>query len=217
MISILIQDLVSAAWLKNEKAFLTADVQSKNTLMNNKLSTGNIYTKIKLADFVTFLEGKFLESGYYNVEINSTLDLDQQNKIGVELEITQGNKATIGSLKISGTSEFSEKELLKLFKIGEADMSLINYFTNKDRYSDAELTQSLDIISNKYFDSGYLDFKVVNVETNLSEDKEEIYIDIEVLEGIQYKLGLVSFEGELGNFSLEDLNGAINMNKGDVF
>ena len=100
----------------------------------------------------------------------------------------------------------SEKELLKLFKIGEADMSLINFFTNKDHYSDAELTQSLDLIMNTYFDSGYLDFKVVNVETNLSKDKEKIFIDIEVSEGIQYKLGEVSFEGELGNFSLEDLN-----------
>ncbi|MGE4575482.1 MAG: outer membrane protein assembly factor BamA [Candidatus Pseudothioglobus sp.] len=205
-----------AAWLKNEKEFLTANALTEYA-EENKLSAGNIYTKTKLADFVAFLEVKFLESGYYNVEIDSTLDLDQQNKIGIELDITQGNKATIGSLKISGATQFSEKELLKLFKIGEADMSLINYFTNKDRYSDAELTQGLDLITNTYFDSGYLDFKVVNVETNLSEDKEKIFIDIEISEGIQYKLGQVSFEGELGNFSLEDLNGAINMNKGDVF
>jgi outer membrane protein insertion porin family len=205
-----------AAWLKNEKAFLTADVL-KEYSDDNKLSAGNIYTKTKLADFVTFLEGKFLESGYYNVEIESTLDLDHQNKIGIELDITQGNKATIGSIKISGANQFSEKELLKLFKIGEADMSLINFFTNKDRYSDAELTQSLDLISNTYFDSGYLDFKFVNVEKNLSEDKEKIFINIEVSEGIQYKLGQVSFEGELGNFSLDDLNGTISMNNGDVF
>ena len=205
-----------AAWLKNAKEFLTADT-IKEYAEDNKLSAGNVYTKTKLTDFIAFLEGKFLESGYYNVEIDSTLDLDQQNKIGIELEITQGNKATIGSIKVSGTSQFSEKELLKLFKIGEADMFLINFFTDKDRYSDAELTQSLDLISNTYFDSGYLDFKFVNVETNLSEDKEKIFIDIEVSEGIQYKLGQVSFEGELGNFSLDDLNGAISMNKGDVF
>ena len=190
-----------------KKHFLLTDVL-KEYSEDNKLSAGNVYTKTKLADFVAFLESKFLESGYYNVEIDSTLDLDQQNKIGIELDITQGNKATIGSLKISGASKFSEKELLKLFKIGEADMFLINFFTNKDRYSDAELTQSLDLISNTYFDSGYLDFKIVNVETNLSEDKEKISIDIEVSEGIQYKLGQVSFEGELGNFSLDDLNGS---------
>jgi len=205
-----------AAWLKNEKEFLTADVLKKYT-EENKLSAGNIFTKTQLADFVAFLEDKYLESGYYNVEIDSTFDLDQQNKIGIELDITQGKKATIGSLKISGASKFSEKELLKLFKIGGTSMSLINFFTNKDRYSDAELTQSLNLMTNTYFDSGYLDFKIVNVETNLSKDKEKIFISIEISEGIQYKLGQVSFEGKLGNYSLKDLNGAISMNKGDVF
>ena len=33
-------------------------------------------------------------------------------------------------------------------------MSLINYFTKKDHYSDAELTQGLDLITNTYFNSG---------------------------------------------------------------
>ena len=68
-----------------------------------------------------------------------------------------------------------------------------------------------------YFDSGYLDFKVVNVNSTLDENKEKLSIDIEVTEGIQYKLGDVSFEGELGNISLNDLNNTISMDKGDVF
>ena len=50
-----------------------------------------------------------------------------------------------------------------------------------------------------YFDSGYLDFKILNVESTLNENKEKISINIEISEGIQYKLGDVSFRGELGN------------------
>ena len=205
-----------AAWLKNEKEFFTSDA-IKEFKKTNKLSAGNIYTKRKLSNFISFLEGKFLESGYYNVAIDSTLDLDQQNKIGIELNITQGNKATIASLNISGASKYSEKTLLDLFNIGEADMSLINYFTNKDRYSDTELTHGIDLMINTYFDSGYLDFKVVNVDSTLDENKEKISINIEVSEGIQYKLGQVSFEGELGNFTLDELNKVISMSNGDVF
>ena len=64
-----------------------------------------------------------------------------------------------------------------------------------------------------YFDSGYLDFKIVNVNSTLDENKEKLSIDIEVSEGIQYKLGDVSFKGELGNISLNDLNNTISMNK----
>ena len=72
-------------------------------------------------------------------------------------------------------------------------------------------------MTNTYFDLGYLDFKVINLDSNLSDDKEKIFIDIEISEGIQYKLGEVSFEGELAGFSLTDLNSVISMSNGDVF
>ena len=203
-------------WLKNENEFLSSS-QINEYLVSNKLSSGNIFTKRKLSDFTKFIEEKFVQSGYYNVEIESKVNLDQQNKIGIELNITQGNKATIGSLSISGASKFTEKELLNFFEIGDADISLINMFTNKNRYSDLELSQGIEFVTNNYFDSGYLDFKILNVNTNLSDDKKLIFINIEISEGIQYKLGEVSFNGELGNFSLEKLNSVISMNKGDVF
>ena len=54
-------------------------------------------------------------SGFYNVEIESKIEIDLQNKIGIELNISQGNKATIGSLRISGADKFSEKELSKIY------------------------------------------------------------------------------------------------------
>jgi len=205
-----------SAWLKNEKELLTKELQ-KEFLIESKLSVGNIYTTRKLSDFVSFLEGKFLEFGYYNIAIEQIVKIDQQNKIGIELNIMQGKKATIDNLNISGSNQYSEKELLKLFKIGEADMSLINMFTKKDRYSDMELTQGIDLMTNTYFNSGYLDFKVVNVESSLDKNKEKISINIELSEGIQYKLGNVSFDGELGGLALNELNQAISMSSGDVF
>ena len=96
-------------------------------------------------------------------------------------------------------------------------MSLINYFTNKDDFNASKLTNGIDLMTQTYFDAGYLDFKILNVDSSLNENKEKISINIEVSEGIQYKLGDVSFKGELGNINLNDLNNTISMNKGDVF
>ena len=204
------------AWLKNEKEFLTDEIINE-LIESNELSAGEIYTKRKLTELITLIEDQYIKSGYYNVLVDSQIDLDQQNKIGVELNITQGNKATIGSLNISGNDRLTEKELLKSFEIGEAGLSFINFFTNKDRYSEAELFQGINIMTNTYFGLGYLDFKVINLDSNLSDDKEKIFIDIEISEGIQYKLGEVSFEGELAGFSLTDLNNVISMSDGDIF
>ena len=133
------------------------------------------------------------------------------------MSVTQGERANIDLFSISGAEKISEKALLKLFKIGEADMSLINYFTNKDDFNASKLTNGIDLMTQTYFDAGYLDFKILNVDSSLNENKEKISINIEISEGTQYKLGDVSFKGELGSINLNDLNNTISMVKGDVF
>jgi len=203
-------------WLKNEKIFFTSDILNEQ-ITDNELSTGSIFTNRKLEDFILLLESKYSESGYFNSKITKKIEIDSQNRAGIQLNISQGKKATIDSFVISGSEKISEKELLKLFKIGEADMSLINYFTNKDDFTDAKLRNGIDLMTQTYFDSGYLDFKIFNVESSLNENKEKLSINIIVSEGIQYKLGDVYFEGELGNINLNDLNSTISMGKGDVF
>ena len=52
--------------------------------------------------------------------------------------INQGERVKIDSFNISGEPlNISEEKLLKLFKIGEADMALMNYFTKKDLFTEA--------------------------------------------------------------------------------
>ena len=205
-----------SAWLKGEKLHLTPEMTNE-LLEDSELTAGNIFTKRKLDEFILLLESKYVESGYFNTKFIQNIDLDTQNRVGIELEIKQGNRATIDLFRISGSEKFSEKELLKLFKIGEADMAVINYFTNRDNFTDSALRNGINLMTQTYFDSGYLDFELTNVESNLDENKEKLSINIEISEGIQYKLGDVSFDGELGNINLNDLNNTISMNKGDIF
>ena len=102
------------AWLKNEKEFLTDEIINE-LIESNELSAGEIYTKRKLTELITLIEDQYIKSGYYNVLVDSQIDLDQQNKIGVELNITQGNKATIGSLNISGNDRLTETRITEIF------------------------------------------------------------------------------------------------------
>ena len=203
-------------WLKGEKMLISTELLDEE-LEDSALSTGNTYTQNKLDDFVLILENKYSESGYYSVIITQNVSIDSQNRAGIELDIKQGERVKIDEFKISGTDKISEDHLLRLFKIGEADMALINYFTNKDLFTETEFAQGIDLMTNKYFDSGYLDFKILNIESKLDDNKEKISINISVSEGIQYQLGKISFDGELGVLSIEDLNSAISMNEGDIF
>jgi len=203
-------------WLETESNFLN-EAEINEYVESNELSVGNFYTKSKFSDFITSLKDEYIAAGFYNIQIDSNIDVDMKNRIGIELNVNPGKRARISSMTISGANKISEEELLNLFSIGEADMMLINYFTKKDRFSDLALNQGLELMNNHYFNSGYLDFRILNVNSTLNDNKDKLSIDIQISEGIQYKLGKVSFEGELGNQTAESLSNLLTIHSGDIF
>jgi outer membrane protein insertion porin family len=205
-----------SSWIKGEKMLMTQEILEEE-LNKINLSSGNPLTDIKLEKFILLLESKYIESGYYNVKITQNVDIDSQNRAGIDIRINQGERAKIESFRISGAEKILEKDLLKLFKIGEADMVIVNFFTNKDLFTDTEFRNGIELISNAYFDLGYLDFKIKEVKTNLDDKKEKISIEIKISEGIQYQFGKVSFSGETDVLNQNELNSAISLNEGDIF
>ena len=95
-------------WLNNEPDLLD-EASLLELIEKNKLSAGNIYAKVKLSDFVSLFMAEYTAAGYYNVKIDSNIDVDTQNRIGIELNISQGKRATIDSMAISGATKFTEK------------------------------------------------------------------------------------------------------------
>ena len=203
-------------WLKGEKILFTSEILDEE-LANNDLSAGNPFTQRKLEEFILFLESKYSGSGYYNSIITTSVSIDSQNRAGVKITIEQGERVKIDTFSISGAEKIGEESLLKLFKIGEADMFIVNYFTNKDLFTETEFRQGIDSLNNFYFDLGYMDFKILSVDSSLDEKKEKISIDIKISEGIKYKLGKISFKGGAEIFNETELFQSISLKEGDVF
>ncbi len=186
-------------------------------LQNMSLVQGKIFNKKNLSFIVKQLKAAYIAKGYYSVKITEKVDIDNKNRVGIELDIFEGKVARIDSMKISGNVIYDEDELLDLFDIGEADFFLLNYFTKKDHYSKIALDAGIEAVRSLYTNAGYLDFKTVKVNTNLSDNKENINIDIQIDEGKQYSVGNIQFSGDLRNQSVEELKNIFTLNEGDVF
>ncbi len=194
------------------------DKESLNQILKNMdLSQGKIFNKRQLDKLISQLKASYISKGYYGINITKTIDIDTQNRVGIELNIDEGKVARISSMKITGGSVYDEDDLLDLFEIGEADFFIMNYFTEKDHYSKVALDAGVEAMKSLYINSGYLDFKIKTVKTNLSDDKQNIDIDIQIDEGAEYRLGNIQFSGDLLNQSIEGLRGLLTIKKDDVF
>lgn len=186
-------------------------------LKNMDLSQGNIFNKRQLNKLIEQLESTYVSKGYYGIKITKKIETDAQNRVGIELDVHEGEVARIGSMKITGGNIHDEDDLLDLFEIGEADFFIINYFTEKDHYSKVALDAGVEAMKSLYVNSGYLDFKINKIATELSTDKKNIDIDIQISEGAEYKVGAISFTGDLLNQSVEELKELLTINTNDVF
>jgi len=182
-----------------------------------ELSQGKIFNKRQLDKAIDQIEATYLSKGYYGIKITKKIETDAQNRVGIELDINEGDVAKINSMKISGGSIHDEDDLLDLFEIGEPDFFIMNYFTEKDHYSKVALDAGIEAMKSLYVNSGYLDFKVIKITTELSTSKQNIDIVIQISEGAEYKVGAISFKGDLLNQSVKELKELLTINTNDVF
>ncbi len=199
----------------SEKVFDEESIKQALSAMD--LTPGKIFNKRQLDRLVEQLKATYISKGYYSIKITKKVEVDDSNRVGVELDISEGEVARIKSMRISGNKAQEEEDLLALFKIGEPDFFIMNYFTEKDHYSKVALDAGIEALRSHYLNLGYLDFKVIDAKNELSEDKESINILIQVTEGAEYKVGKIEFTGDMLNESAESLSALLTVNTADVF
>ncbi|AYQ56728.1 Outer membrane protein assembly factor BamA [Bathymodiolus thermophilus thioautotrophic gill symbiont] len=203
-------------FLNNSEKVLDQDTIEK-VLSSMDLTQGKIFNKKQLDELIDQVKSTYISQGYYNVKITKNIEIDNQNRVGVELDISEGEIARIKTMRIMGSKTKTEEELLDLFEIGEPNWFLLNYFTEKDHYSKIALDAGIEALKSQYINSGYLDFKVTEVKSELSEDKKNIDIALQIKEGNKYTIGNIDFSGNTLNKSDKSLTKLLTIKSGDVF
>jgi outer membrane protein insertion porin family len=81
-----------------------------------ELTQGNIFNKKKLNELINQVKSTYISQGYYNVKISENIEIDGQNKVGIELDISEGEVARIKTMRITMSIFFlsSDSSLLTL-------------------------------------------------------------------------------------------------------
>ena len=111
----------------------------------------------------------------------------------MHVQVSEGKPARIKEINILGNQSFEESELLDQLKL-HASRSL-QPFQTSDRYSRQQLVGDLETLTSYYQDRGYLKFTVGAVEVELSPNKKEVYVTVNVEEGDRYRVKSHRFSG----------------------
>lgn len=181
-----------------------------------KVGRGDALDRAALEGFQKKLEAQYAAMGYHGVKVSTQLQPQNDGRVDINMNISEGKEARIKQLNITGNQAFSEAELLKQLDSGPRGIFSIPFFSTRDKYAKEKLIGDLDALTSFYRDRGYLNFKIANTDVSLSPDKQGVFIKVAVSEGAQYRLGKIGVSGNHG-LTPAQIQQAVTLVPGQVF
>jgi outer membrane protein insertion porin family len=178
------------------------------------LAKGRIFNRSLLEKLTQELESVYFSQGKYNVKIDAKVEELDQNRVNIDINISEGIKSLIKQINIIGNKVFDDATLLDEIQLGIP--SAWAFLSDADEYSKPKLQADLETIRSYYLDRGYIKFNVDSSQVSITPDKKDIYVTINVSEGEKYTVGDVQLTGDMviNKAVLEQL---ISTKAGDTF
>ena len=154
-----------------------------------------IYNQAKVRASVLEIKKAYAEEGYRAAQVEPQVTIDDRNEAVVTFKIEEGKKVLIDSLRFIGNKSVDADELKD--GIQTKERWWLSWLTGRGAYKEDEMQIDLERIKSIYQDKGYMDVKVTQPQLSLIEENKYLEIQIEIDEGVQYRLGTLGVKGDL--------------------
>ncbi len=176
------------------------------------MSKGRIFNENNLEKLELELQQVYYSLGKYAARIEAQSRELDEDRVAIDINISEGVSARIKSINIVGNRNFDEEDLLDIF---ELEPSSAGWFPD-DEYSSTKLNADLESLRSYYLDRGYIQFEVASQQVTISPDRKDISISINVNEGEQFRLNQINLSGEMV-VNPAQLRALITFREGDIF
>jgi len=177
--------------ISGNKDIKTKDLQK--SLRNVGLAPGKIFDRSVLEDVTQYLTDQYYSRGKYGVAIDTKVTPDTDNRVKVAIKITEGNRAVIRAINIVGDTRYKQKDILGTFQLKTPNW--LSWYKQDDRYARETLQGDLDRLRDYYMDRGYANFQINSTQVQITPEKGDIFIDINITQGEVYKISSVKLAG----------------------
>ncbi len=178
------------------------------------LSEGKVFNPQMLDKVEQELRRQYFSQGKYGVKIETRVSKLTRNRVGIKIDIAEGQVARIKQINIVGNHSFETDELLKNFELSTTN--LLSFYTKDDQYSKQKLSADLERLRSYYLDRGYVNFNIESSQISMTPDKKEIYVTVNIKEGDIFTLKKVKLAGNL-IVEPESLIPLVQVGPGEIF
>ena len=153
-----------------------------------------VLNQAEIKQNVMRIRGKYLEKGFYLVEIEPKVHEVADDIVELEFAVTENKKVRVQRINIAGNTQVKDSKIRRFLQTKQA--GIIPWLTNAGTFNEAALEMDVQIVRQVLLEEGHVDAKVEPPSVYLSPDRRYIYVTIHVTEGPRYTLGNISVKGD---------------------
>ena len=178
------------------------------------LAEGEVLKKSALQTVETELEQQYMQQGRYDADVTVTTTARPNNRVELLIDFIEGKAAKVFDINIIGNTVFKESDIKQVFAVKESSWNSV--ISRNDRYAREKMAASLEALRAMYLNQGYINFNITNSSLNLSEDKKNVFIEVSVDEGEQFKFGQTKYLGD-ALYQTEELQALQLFKEGETY
>jgi outer membrane protein insertion porin family len=158
------------------------------------ISAFSVLNEADLKANIRRVRDKYLEKGFYLVQIEPVVREVADDMVELTFEITENRKVLVQKVEITGNEHIKDRKIKKFLQTREA--GVLPWLSNSGTFNEFAIQDDVQIVRQVLMEEGYYEAEVEPAQAYLSPDKRFIHVTINVNEGPRYKLGKIKIEGD---------------------
>lgn len=199
------------------RVILEGNKAMKSDKINDELEAAprSVFTRSRVQADVQRIIDLYSQSGRFAATVVPKVVQQEQNRVDLIFEITEGPTSGVKRINFIGNREFSDRRLRK--QLATEESKWWRFFSSNDNYDPNRLEYDREQIRTFYTERGFADFRVVSAVAELVPNQKDFYITFTVDEGEEYTWGTVSVETELDTLDKSVLEAIVPIESGKIY
>ncbi len=158
-----------------------------------KIGINTILNSSKINDGVLAIKGLYRAKGYYNTTVTAQVSYPDPEHAELRFAITEGDKIFIKKISFVGNKTFTNSDLEDV--IESSAKNWLSWLTEGGLMKQEMINQDVARLGSFYNNHGFLEVKLATPK--VVQEGDWLYITFTIDEGPRYRVGTISFEGDL--------------------
>ncbi len=166
------------------------------------------------ADAAT-IAAAYEERGRLAASVTPRIIRRSQNRVDLVFEVAEGRVIEIERLSFVGNRAYSDRRLRRVLATKQA--GLLRRFIGRDSFVADRVALDRQLLTDFYNARGYVDFRILDISSELSRDRDAFFVTYNIQEGQSFDFGRVTASSDLPGVDPQEFIAVSQIARGQTY